>query len=211
MKRFKKICVCICLWACAWTLQVFPARTRRGHWVPCSGIKGGVGCQMCLEPNPGPLKNNTGFPLLSYLWSCRQCLCFRDGWLMYHRTKWSFECALKYFSKGNGGLCTLNTLDQSNGSSYVSKFFFKKKLFRKVFSCYRAQAGFFLQVPRPWDNRQASMHLICKCSLSCFCDFSDNQETILSYPNYLLPQVAPTACLFLPREDHSLSTSSSDV
>lgn len=56
-------------------------------------------------------------------------------------------------------------------------FFLKKKLFRKVFSCYRAQAGFFLQVPRPWDNRQASTHLICKCSLSCFCDFSDNQET----------------------------------
>lgn len=77
--------MCICLWVCAWTLQVFPARTRRGHWVPCSGIKGGVGCQTCSEPNPGPLKNNTGFPLLSYLWSCRQCSCFRDGWLIYHK------------------------------------------------------------------------------------------------------------------------------
>lgn len=140
MKRFKNIYMCICLWVCAWTLQVFPARTRRGHWVPCSGIKGGVGCQMCSEPNPGPLKNNTGFPLLSYLWSCRQCSCFRDGWLIYHRTKWSFACALKYFSKGNGGLSTLNTLNQSNGSSYVSKFPKKKNFSEKHFLLREALA-----------------------------------------------------------------------
>lgn len=177
--------MCICLWVCAWTLQVFPARTRRGHWVPCGGIKGGVGCQMCSEPNPGPLKNNTGFPLLSYLWSCRQCSCFRDGWLIYHKVifcmcfevfqqrKWRTQYTEYSESKQWEFLCFKISKKKKKKTFQKSIFFWEKLLLQSP--------GWLLpsgpQVPRPWDNRQASAHRICKCSLSCFCDFSDNQET----------------------------------